>query len=44
MEFSEDIIRKYLDLKAYEKRGMTKTQYVQLCKEQWDKTGYDPKT
>jgi hypothetical protein len=30
MEFSEDLIKKYLDLKAYEKRGMTREQYIQL--------------
>ncbi|MCX6723052.1 MAG: hypothetical protein NT094_03200, partial [Candidatus Staskawiczbacteria bacterium] len=44
MEFSEESIKKYLDLKAYEKRGMTKEQYIKLCKEEWDKKDYDPKT
>ncbi len=44
MEFSENLIKKYLDLKAYEKRGLTREEYIQHCKEQWDKTEYDSKT
>ncbi len=43
-QFSEDIIKRHLDEKIYLQRGMTKQEYVKLCKEKWDNMKYDPKT
>jgi hypothetical protein len=36
--FTEDIIKHYLDDKLYEKRGITKDEYVARCKSIWEKT------
>lgn len=41
-KFSEDLIKKYLDDKAYEKRGWTGEKYIEKCKEVWNQTKYDP--
>jgi len=41
-KFSEALIKKYLDSKVYEKRGWTREQYIEKCKEIWKKTKYDP--
>lgn len=43
-EFTEDIIRSYLDAEIYLKRGMTREAYIQLCKEKWDRFKCDPAT
>lgn len=40
--FSEALIKRYLDSKAYEKRGWTKDKYIKKCKDAWNKTKYDP--
>lgn len=36
--FSEDIIKHYLEEKLYEKRGISKEEYVKQCKQLWDQT------
>jgi hypothetical protein len=41
-EFSEALIRKYLDARVYEKRGWTREQYIKKCKDIWRETKYDP--
>src|SRR5437660_3787075 len=41
-EFSEALIKKYLDAKVYEKRGWTREQYIKKCKGIWRETKYDP--
>lgn len=41
-EFSENVIKKYLDDKVYEKRGWTKEYYIEECKKAWNKTIYKP--
>jgi hypothetical protein len=41
-KFSEALIKKYLDDKAYERRGWTREKYIEKCKEVWKQTKYDP--
>lgn len=41
-DFSEDLIKKYLEDKVYEKRGMTREAYIKKCKVAWNKMKYDP--
>ena len=36
--FTEDIIKHYLAEKLYEKRGISKEEYVARCKKLWDET------
>ncbi len=36
--FTEDIIKHYLEDKLYEKRGISKEEYINRCKEVWDQT------
>lgn len=43
-EFSEDIIKRYLDAEIYLQRGMTRQEYIEVCKEKWDNMKYDPQT
>lgn len=35
-EFTEDVIKRYLDAEIYLQRGMTREEYIQLCKDKWD--------
>lgn len=41
-KFSEALIKSYLDNKVYEKRGLTREQYIKKCRDVWKKTKYDP--
>jgi hypothetical protein len=41
-DFSESLIQRYLDTKAYEARGLTREQYVEACRVVWNKVRYDP--
>jgi hypothetical protein len=36
--FTEDIIKHYLEAKLYEKRGISREEYVKRCKVIWDQT------
>lgn len=36
--FTEDIIKHYLEDKLYEKRGISKEEYIKRCKEIWEQT------
>lgn len=37
-QFTEDIIKNYLEQKLYEKRGMSRDEYVSRCKDIWEQT------
>jgi len=41
-EFSESLIKGYLADKTYEKRGLTREQYIEKCKAAWARKEYDP--
>jgi hypothetical protein len=41
--FSRSAIRRYLAEKTYEKRGLTRQQYIKKCRDAWNKVEYDPK-
>lgn len=41
-DFSEDIVKHYLDTRAYEARGITRDQYVEICRAAWNAKLYDP--
>ena len=41
-EFSESAIRRYLIDKTYEKRSLTRQQYIEKCRDAWNKVEYDP--
>jgi len=41
-EFSESLIKGYLADKTYEKRGLTREQYIEKCKAAWARKKYDP--
>ena len=41
-DFSESLIQRYLDTKAYETRELTREQYVDACRAVWNKVKYDP--
>jgi hypothetical protein len=41
-EFTEAVIKRYLDATLYVRRGMTREAYIQLCKEKWDSFEHDP--
>jgi hypothetical protein len=41
-EFSESLIKSYLDAEIYLKRGLTREEYIKLCKDKWDNTEIDP--
>lgn len=43
-EFSEEIIKRFLDSEVYLQRGMTRQAYIQVCKEKWNSMKYDPLT
>lgn len=41
-DFSEDLVKHYLDTRAYEARGLTREQYVEKCRRVWNAKLYDP--
>lgn len=41
-DFSEDLVKHYLDTRAYEARGLTREQYVETCRAAWNAKLYDP--
>ena len=41
-EFSESTIKGYLADKTYEKRGLTRDQYIEKCRAAWESVVYDP--
>jgi hypothetical protein len=43
-EFTEDVIKRYLDAEVYLQRGMTREAYIQLCKDKWDSFKIDRAT
>lgn len=43
-EFSEEIIRKNLEIEVYIKRGLSRKEYIQCCKIVWDHTPCDFQT
>lgn len=43
-EFSEEVIKRFLDSEVYLQRGMTRQAYIQVCKEKWNSMKYDPQT
>jgi hypothetical protein len=42
-KFREELIKAYLDGLVYEKRGLTREQYIEKCQGVWNKVRYDPK-
>ena len=41
-QFSESLIQRYLTNKTYEKRGLTRPQYIEKCQRAWNRVKYDP--
>jgi hypothetical protein len=41
-EFSEAVIKRYLTDRIYEKRGLTREEYIERCKAAWAQVKYDP--
>lgn len=41
-KFSEDTIKRYLADRTYEKRGLTREQYIAKCRRAWKRVKYDP--
>jgi hypothetical protein len=41
-KFSEEAIRRHLADRIYEKRGLTREQYIAKCRKAWNRVKYDP--